>query len=338
VKISDSGRSFQPDLYSNKDFPGKQFYKSESGEYLEYNPLQKTGKTIIPEIETPIFKQRKKRSFLESTTIDTPKSYTCDVCQSTFDTEEQFKDHFKKYHIKIQKQHIESATPVMTTTSPVDYVCSICQRRFITKEDLNIHEISDHSKTKTGAPLTPIAEATPQQPTDSDVESSIPDDPDESVAPPLNLSSCKKKSPKSLSKEKSNPHKCRFCQKVFRSAPYLIEHLKNVHVNDMSIDEKVKLFPTNCPHCNKRYTSVANVKKHILSEHPTLPNPFEESLSKGSSIKSHKQPTPSSIEFKCDICNKRFKTKMLLASHKLQHSKDIQKGKGKSYKRWRLFV
>lgn len=85
------------------------------------------------------------------------------------------------------------------------------------------------------------------------------------------------------------PHECNLCEKKFSRPDYLLKHIQSIH------SEKVH----KCDQCSNAYGNKESLLRHIGKKH-------------------NKDPSIS-----CDMCEKKFTSKIYLDKHKLLHTDNL---------------
>ncbi|XP_060540460.1 zinc finger and BTB domain-containing protein 47 isoform X2 [Pantherophis guttatus] len=107
---------------------------------------------------------------------------------------------------------------------------------------------------------------------------------------------------------------CITCGKVFKKLWSLHEHNKIVH----SYAEK----KFSCEICEKRFYTMAHVRKHMVAHTKDMPFTCEtcgKSFKRSMSLKVHSLQHSGEKPFKCENCNERFQYKYQLRSHMSIH-------------------
>lgn len=85
------------------------------------------------------------------------------------------------------------------------------------------------------------------------------------------------------------PHECNLCEKKFSRPDYLLKHIQSIH------SEKIH----KCDQCTNAYGNKESLLRHIAKKH-------------------NKDPS-----INCDMCEKKFTSKIYLDKHKLLHTDNL---------------
>ncbi|KAK5644396.1 hypothetical protein RI129_005696 [Pyrocoelia pectoralis] len=101
------------------------------------------------------------------------------------------------------------------------------------------------------------------------------------------------------------PHVCEICGKGFIQSTTLHNH-KKTHITDERIGSDSNSFHYVCTYCGRGFKRLARYNSH-LSRHSSQISDLKKSV------------IDENCTYKCNICNRGYKTKHLLKAHKLTH-------------------
>ena len=119
---------------------------------------------------------------------------------------------------------------------------------------------------------------------------------------------------------KANAYPCDICEKTFSSRGALNSH-KSIHENRAH----------NCEHCDKIFKNPQNLASHVRTVHPKDFNykceKCDFKTNRTDQIKIHmmQKHDPNLKPFQCDLCEKKFATKVLFERHKETHLPNEEK-------------
>ncbi|XP_017091330.2 zinc finger protein weckle [Drosophila bipectinata] len=148
-------------------------------------------------------------------------------------------------------------------------------------------------------------------------------------------------------------YKCNICSKTYKKHKAFQRHMEEIHHTPPSESPQLECdqcglsfsrasqlnahYRTHqsskekqdncCPHCNKNFTTVGTLKRHIEGVHKQI-KPYECALcGKGfkylTGLKEHKLVHTDDCPFECPVCRRRFKNKARLKIHSDIHSSNI---------------
>ncbi|XP_073842818.1 uncharacterized protein [Musca autumnalis] len=214
--------------------------------------------------------------------------YICDICDQTFTTQMGLTKHSFRIHktahstltrikhkcelceksyteAKALRTHVRNKHPFSIDT---EYVCKICNQRFTTSSGLDRHSYRMHPENQTNT-IYKCEMCDNAYTNDKNLRAHI-----------------RKKHPSSMDTE----YICEICNQRLSTQ-------KGLDLHSYWLHHRANLTQTpanhNCEICGKCYTEDNNLRKHMISKHP-------------SSIET---------EYICDICNQRFTTQLGLQRH-----------------------
>ena len=221
------------------------------------------------------FHQRIKTDLFKNNFMKVSKSIKCTICDESFHANsELFKKHVMKFHPKRAKAKFHSKLNVKNTNLTKKHSTN-------DENDIDENEGEIHNDT--------IEIHDSENEIDDDEELFI-----DSANKKSKMRKLKKKSSKSV--EGKIDFKCKICQKVFKNASYLKEHVKTFHTQRFKrhvkkTDSYFHIKIHRCHFCDKTCTRPTFLGKHINEVHE------------------------GKIDLQCKICEKEFKTAKYLNRH-----------------------
>ena len=117
------------------------------------------------------------------------------------------------------------------------------------------------------------------------------------------------------------PNQCIFCNTTFKNKLELMEHIQE---HQLKLEESKQII---CQQCNKSYSSLKNLKRHIEATHDenkthmckTCNKTFAKNQGLIDHLARHKGDTP----FICDNCNRSYVNLSKLRDHMKSHSEEM---------------
>ena len=229
------------------------------------------------------------------------KSCICDICDKTFKTWQELRDHLPEHDFKYSKD------PDSVLTG--EFHCSKCPRVFLVAETLEQHIAKSHSDKSfqcdvcqlTFIKLTKLQVHAKKVHPETEFDWSID-----------NLTR--------IQVDAMEIHKCIYCGKRFITDKRLNEHKcngelvnwENVHKNlEYQLSKPTEHGEFECLVCNKSYSKKSRLRDHVSDMHSIL------------SLQHIDPPVPQTL-YKCEPCNLTYNSEHSFRSHVKKNHADVQ--------------
>ncbi|RZF33326.1 hypothetical protein LSTR_LSTR007671 [Laodelphax striatellus] len=226
------------------------------------------------------------------------KVYTCDVCNRSYSTLGNLKQHKEKHYgeknfvcEKCNKSFFTAGNlkqHLITHTGEKSFLCKLCNKTYSTSGNLRQHLLT-HTGQKTNF----------------------------CVICNRSFSTLGNLKQHMLTHFATNLYPCEVCKKSYSTLGNLKQHMLT-HTGQ-------KIFP--CKKCDKTFTTLGNAKQHMIrhsGEKPYVCQTCSKSFFTLGNLKQHALTHSEEKHYKCDKCNKSFYTLSNLKQHSATHS-DIKK-------------
>ena len=256
-------------------------------------------------------------------------SKTCEVCQKSFVTSKQLKEH-------LYQEHNEGLNPEDTKSKD----CNLCGKTFVLRTERNRHEIRRHDQKCHFCSKQFTQKITLADHMVSDHKDKLSEDEISNLSSKngSNLTHCGVTFSNKLTylihfftiHRPTADYSCKICGKAFKAKKFLYEHEKLRHATVQQI------FP--CKICNKTFASKSTIDIHIREVHEKIKRHkcdlCNKYFSRGFILKTHKKQVHQKTDekIKCDQCNKSFVNRLYMLAHfKTMHDPNRTKDVACSY-------
>ena len=295
--FSEADFAFKQEFYEGDASQSLDFVKQEGGGYEDYENFDYSF-----DVNDVNLDQDQEAGEDEDYVPDTKDEiqFKCESCQDKFSDFMELINHMRDVHNKVDDIKIEDAkiTPKKSPRKPKEILpCDFCGKEFKLKGKLRKHIQEVHD----GIGLEP-------EPTSFDCPT---------CGKSFEGEQLMKNHIKRIHENTEEFH-CNICQKVFDDSYKLKKHIKLVH-------QKVKNW--QCDACAKAFGTSSDLKRHVRNVHEKIKRYkcelCEDAFADRTSLKTHERNKHEKFEtfdFKCDKCNKVFKTEEGVKIHlKLVH-------------------